>query len=326
MCYSNASFCDYSNPRNGEPWICEKPSSNICSKIINVTIEPTISLPINFRSICSKYECRKLTTSNSALAVLSDIDESAELQLPPCSSEFLRPNKSHQVTGYFKNKRWKSLICSHSLNSFQPLPTAMTNKIVYFLGDSTIRQFFQLIAEKLNLAVNGSGSNNIWQQPKIAHSRSTQNHNITMYYRAHGPPLRNPGSPSTRPYISDSILGIPVGGKDVYVIFNIGAHLFHHHPRFYIHRVEGIKKAILDHHKVFPLTRFIVKGLNVVTSADEWNICRINVLLQETFAQMKNVMFLNLWDLTTVWRLNDYHPDPETLNQQALLMFSPIVA
>ena len=182
-----------------------------------------------------------------------------------------------------------------------------------------------LIAGKLKLTIKGSNSNKIWQQPRIAYSGPSQNHNITMYYRAHGPPLRNPGPPSTRPYISDSILSIAVGGQDVYVIFNVGAHLFQHHPRFYIHRVEGIKKAILEHQKVFPLTRFIVRGLNVVECTDEWNIFRINILLQETFANMTNVMFLNLWDLTTVWQLDDYHPGPKVLDQQALHMFSHIV-
>ena len=111
----------------------------------------------------------------------------------------------------------------------------------------------------------------------------------------------------------------------MYVILNVGAHFFHHHPRFYIHRVEGIKKAILEHQKVFPSTRFIVRGLNVVEFTDEWNIFRINVLLQETFANMTNVMFLNLWDLTTVWQLNNYYPGPAVLDQQALHMFSHIV-
>ena len=324
MCYSNASFCDYSNPRNGEPWICEKPSSNICSKIVNVKYQ-ALSNPISFEDICLKFGCHKLTTSNTTVTILSDIDKTVELQLPPCSSEFLRPSNSHQVTGYMKNKRWNSLICSHSLTSFQTLPTVLTNKTLYFFGDSTIRQFFLLIAQVLKLTVKGSASSGIWQQPRIAHYGSSPNHNITMYYRAHGPPLRNPGPPNTRPYISDSILGIPVGGQDVYVIFNIGAHLFHHHPRFFIHRVEGIKKAILQHQKVFPSTRFIVRGLNVVKWPEEWSIYRINVLLHEAFAHMKNVMFLNLWDLTTVWQLNDYHPETATLNEEALLMFSFLV-
>ena len=266
-----------------------------------------------------------MTTSNTTVTILSDIDKTVELQLPPCSSEFLRPSNSHQVTGYMKNKRWNSLICSHSLTSFQTLPPLLTNKTLYFFGDSTIRQFFSHIAEGLKLTVIGSTSSDIWQQPRIAHYGSSPNHNITMYYRAHGPPLRNPGPPNTRPYITDSILGIPVGGQDVYVIFNIGVHLFHYHPRFFIHRVEGIKRAILEHQKVFPSTRFIVRGLNVIELPEEWSFCRINVLLRETFAHMKNVMFLNLWDLTTVWRLNDYHPETAALNQEALLMCSFLV-
>ena len=156
-----------------------------------------------------------LTTSNTTVtAVVYDDDKkTVKLQLPPCSSEFLRHYNLYQVTGCFKNKRWNSLICSHSLNSFKSISTALTNKTLYFFGDSTITQFFMLMAvEILQLTIKGSNSDIIWQQPRIAYSDSSQNHNITMYYRAHGPPLRNPGPPSSRPYISDSILSISVGG------------------------------------------------------------------------------------------------------------------
>ena len=172
----------------------------------------------------------------------------------------------------------------------------------------------------------GPDSIKVWQQPKIARTDPHQANNITMYYRAHGPPLRNPGPPNTRPYISDSILGIPVGGQNVLVIFNVGSHLYQHHPSFYIHRIRGIRTAIEEHHKIFPETRFIVRGLNVVEHADEWSIYRLNRLLRETFYKMKNVLFLNLWDLTTVWPLDTYHPDEETLVEEALYMFGHVVS
>ena len=183
-----------------------------------------------------------------------------------------------------------------------------------------------LVSSKLGMKIEGPDSKKIWQQPRIARTYPRQANNITMYYRAHGPPLRNPGPPNTRPYISDSILGIPVGGQDVIVILNVGAHLYQHHPSFYLHRIMGIRAAIEEHHRIFPETRFIVRGLNVVEHADEWSIYRLNRLLRETFYKMKNVLFLNLWELTTVWLLDNYHPDQETLVEEALYMFSHVAS
>uniref|UniRef100_H2ZEU4 Uncharacterized protein n=1 Tax=Ciona savignyi TaxID=51511 RepID=H2ZEU4_CIOSA len=34
--YRNTETCDYSNPRNQEPWFCIKPPSGVCSRIINI--------------------------------------------------------------------------------------------------------------------------------------------------------------------------------------------------------------------------------------------------------------------------------------------------
>ena len=165
----------------------------------------------------------------------------------------------------------------------------------------------------------------IWQQPKVAHFNGLiRNYNTTLYYRAHGPPLQNPGPSYSRPYISDSITDLPVGGSDVYVVFNIGAHLYRHHPRFYIHRLNGIKQAILLHHAKYPDTKFIVRGLNVVEWNDEWNFYRYEIILRSTFQNMNNVLFLNFWDITTMWPLNDYHPVQKTMDQQALNMFGYI--
>ena len=252
----------------------------------------------------------------------------ARSSLLPCSDLFQYKNATNQnqVIGYIKNRKWNAILCSRSLNSIVPLHSHLNNKVLYFFGDSTIRQFFMLVSSKLGMTIKGPDSGKIWQQPKIARTNSRQAYNVTMYYRAHGPPLRNPGPPNTRPYISDSILGIPVGGQDVLVIFNIGAHFYQHHPSFYIHRIRGIRVAIEKHHKTFPDTRFIVRGLNVVQHADEWSIYILNRLLRETFYNIKNVMFLNLWDLTTVWLLNDYHPNSETLMEEALHMFSHVVS
>jgi len=189
--------------------------------------------------------------------------------------------------------------------------------MVFFVGDSTIRQFFYLFVSKLNLLVTGPDNSVIWQQPKVAYNNWYQKFNTILYYRAHGPPLQNPGPPETRPYISDTIIDLPVGGENVYVIFNIGAHIIHYNPNIFLHRIKGIKKAIMIHYEKFPKTKFILRGFNILKYNFQWLVYRHEILLRLVFRDMHNVVFLNFWDITTVWPLKDFHPEDEPLEQQA---------
>ena len=218
--------------------------------------------------------------------------------------------------------QWKSVKCNHKLTSLKDLEDKvyLKDKVLYLFGDSTVRQFFYLFADNLKLKTEGPDNSVYWQQPRIGYDDAS---NITLYYRAHGPPLRNPGPPRTRPYISDSIIGIPVGGKNVTVLIHVGPHLFFYEPAVYVHRLQGIRNAILIHHEKFPGTKFVVKGLNVVPWTHEWNIYRFEVILKKTFENLPNVAYLNFWDITTVWPLkNGYHPPAPILKEQGLLLLN----
>ena len=277
----------------------------------------------NFDAICSKYGCRKEIRKTLITVYTRDQKVSVKIQIETnltwCHEEFSKNRFEKPISGYFLNGKWNTLFCKSTWISLEQAKTCFKNKVIYFIGDSTIRQFFYLFVQTLNLKVIGPDNSVIWQQPKVAYDVDSSS-NTTLYYRAHGPPLLNPGPPNTRPYISDLIADIPVGGDDVYIFFNIGVHLFHYDPNTYIHRLKGIRKAIIKHHQQNPNTKFIIRGLNVVEMVIEWNIFRFEKILFEMFKNLPNVIFLNLWDLTTVWPIDDYHPNIQVLSQQALFL------
>ena len=320
--FKDKPVCDYGNPRNDETWFCVKPPSGTCTKITFIAYGgPGRGSEVNFSDICSENGCdiKKLTTIN----VLPFADEKiANLKLEKCKVQFQQARSStlDNITGYFKDGQWQSRLCRNEVKSFSSLERCFDNKIIYLVGDSTIRQFFYLFAPKMNLVIDGPDNSVIWQQPKVAYNRRYQSYNTNIYYRAHGPPLQNPGPPETRPYISDTINDLPVGGENVYVIFNIGAHIIHYNPNIFLHRIKGIKKAILKHHEKFPETKFVLRGLNVLKHEFQWLLYRHEMLLRSVFSEMKNVVFLNFWDITTVWPLKDFHPEDTPLHQQALIM------
>ena len=308
------------------------PPSKRCTKIVNLiygTFEKKgsgFASQVDFDDICAKFGCLKKDFDKE---VVITVERSFKIspQLPSCGEEFQSSlTLATRVKGYFKQRIWKSLTCS---NSYPLSPSisqsCLQNKLVFFLGDSTVRQFFfEFAVNVLHLPVIGENKDVSWHYPKIAHSALRLGRNISLYYRAHGPPLFNVGPPHTKPYISDSIVDLPVGGKDVYVVLNIGVHFLHFHPNYYLNRLKGIKSAILKHQERFPETNFIVRGLNVIESSKEWCVYRLEVLLRSIFTGMKNVVYLDLWDLTTIWILKLYHPEETVLRQEAAHMLSYI--
>ena len=231
-------------------------------------------------------------------------------------------------SGYGTNLTWNSLICRNKelitkLNLFQ---NCLNNKVVYYLGDSTTRSFFYRSAELMKLkVVQLLNDTTLWQQPKIAYKVDPKAPNITVYFRCHGSPMYNPGPPNLFPFIADTILNIPVGGKDVFVVLNFGIHLSRVDPSIYIQRLHVIQKAIIRHHAKFPETKFIVKGFNIVDIDDfswEWTMYRFEQILKAVFTNMNNVVFLDLWDFTTAWPLTELHASLSKTTKQWFLMHS----
>ena len=248
------------------------------------------------------------TENSKAVKVFSQIFHTSGLPLP---------------SGFSNNGRWVSFASQYENDDVKRWTKCFSNKVVYMLGDSTMRQFFDLLQPIVSLNVSVTHQSQYYHVPRTGINHE---HNITIYYRAHGPPIRNPGPPSISPYISDTIDAINAGGKDVVLIINIGLHYVEYNPAIFIHRLRGIKQALIRHIGKFPRTRIIIKGMNVSTLKwlpFEWLIWRYNVILKKFFADIKSSVFIDLWDMTTLWPLTkDYHPLAPTLKEQAVLIFS----
>ncbi|XP_078487556.1 NXPE family member 2-like [Ciona intestinalis] len=314
-------ICDYSNPRNQEPWFCVKPPSGKCPQITNVVYSWERS------SLDSTYEkCRNDFVHNlgcnqvihgPGLAVT--VSPGKEIPpLPLCKTSLnwktlIRPN------GYFLNGAWKSTFCNNKLSSIAQARPCFENKDVYFLGDSTTRQFHYLIAGTLGMQSVGPQNGHIWQQPQTAGSG-----NIRFYYRAHGPPLQNPGPPNTRPYVSDMLDEIAPGENEVVVILNLGLHMLYFEPSFFIHRMRGIKDAMLRLNQRRANVRYIYRSHRVLTTNygrdNGWLVYRYGLLTREIFKDVENFFYLDLWDLSSVWPIGDFHPTSPHLVQEAIYM------
>ncbi|XP_076817769.1 NXPE family member 4-like isoform X2 [Clavelina lepadiformis] len=319
---NSEDLCDYSNPRNKEPWFCVRPPSGVCHPIVEHVIEKLPDKPPHEISRETKLKFGRfgeIFGSGSRIRVSSTNYLMSSAQLLSAIRYGMEYQGIVVPAGFLHNGHWVSLQHKSAEVSVASSRDCFRNKIVFLLGDSTMRQFFFVAVHKFNLTQTGPDNRINKHAPQLGRS---ERDNITVYYRTHGMPVEVPGLISTRPYISDTIDTLMVGGPDVYVILNIGVHFIHYDASYYIHRLMGIKKAILNHLKIHPETRFIVRGQNVVECAQEWALFRFEILLRNVFKDMKEIVVLNLWDFTIVWRLYDYHPGDVPLDEEARLMFS----
>ena len=324
MC-CRSEVCDNNNPRNNEPWFCVKPPSKTCPTIVDLkraSGQAALFSPIvDFEQICFTFSCFKRLKLTANVGAKNE-KNTKNSNLFDCRLLQFFDTNSSEIKGCINNSHWQPLNCKSPVVSLSSTHFCLKSKVVHFLGDSTIRQLFARIT--LDLQVNGPDNTLIWQQLQVAHDRPNQHYNTTLFYKAHGPPLYNPGPPNTRPYISNSINDIQ-GGKDVYVVFNVGVHTMHYNPFHYLRRLKGIRKAILMHHKHFAETKFIVRGMavfegEITHSSFQFFVYRQEIFLRETFSHLKNVFFLNYWDLTTVWVQDYIHPNVTTLEAEAVHM------
>ncbi|XP_076817776.1 NXPE family member 3-like [Clavelina lepadiformis] len=314
--YNAKDLCDYSNPRTEEPWFCVRPPSGVCHPIVEhfVKVFRLDKLFLETSTTFGKFG--EITGSGLKIEVTPKKEFSA---FGHYGTEY---RGTVLPSGYFQNGRWESLQQTLPIESVASSRDCFSNKIVFFLGDSTIRQFFEAAVNTFKLTHRGLQSGIDRQAPHIAESKEN---NITIYYRTHGMPLELTGLASTRPYVSDIIESLDflqIGGPDVYLVLNVGVHMIHYHAFDYLHRLMGIKKAIVDHLKIHPETRFIIRGMNVVECTHEWALFRFETIMREVFKDLKDTVVLNLWDLTTIIPLADYHPKNVALDEEVRLLFS----
>ena len=232
------------------------------------------------------------------------------------------------LSGYYYNNTWKSLKCKtltyskHTKDMLQ----CLRNKTVYFLGDSTIRQWFTFIIEKFE-------GHKIEQ--KVQHHVSyklgedswrNDEHNLSMHYHHQGFPVRIQSVPTFDiHYVANMIDSIPVQGSDTVLFICVGVHFTIANLEFFRNRLVSIKNAI---NRLHPGIRVIVKLINTRTAQSteqsNWYLEELNSMLLEELSDLPNVAVVDVWSMTTGhprygW---ETHPKDNVLENELAVAFS----
>ena len=245
--------------------------------------------------------------------------------LPQCTLGKQRDSTSG-LSGYYYNNTWKSLKCKTLMYQYRKksILQCLYNKTVYFLGDSTVRQWFTFIIEKFEQhKVPYSVQNSMDYKVGLDTWKSTR-HNVTMFYHHQGLPIQTTSIP-TRDihYIASMLESIPSHGADTIFFICVGAHFTINTLEFYRTRLKSIKNVISRLHSDSPV---IVKSLNtrlpVYWQNSNWYHEEANAVLGEEFSDVPNAAVVDVWNMTTAHEPWQVHPINDILENEIAVAFS----
>ena len=232
--------------------------------------------------------------------------------------------KPNEVGGYFEDGLWYLTVCNNSIKTLEAGRSCLRNKIIYFIGDSTVRQWHVELASFLKIRDQTFGPSVSWSVPRTA--KDEQN-NFIMEYRAHGQPLHNPGNRESRPPIVETLNKItPDDNRETVVVFNVGAHFVLYDPDIFLYRLKAIRRALDSLKKRLPNVKIFVKG-NVRNRAiadlipGEWVLYRLDQILRKYF---NDIPYIDTWSMTSVYPQKSVHAGDKMLRHFISLLMSHV--
>ncbi len=230
------------------------------------------------------------------------------------------------LPGYYYNDHWMSLKCQ-TLPYSDVILKCLRNKTLYFLGDSTIRQWFVFLIEqveklKLRYVIENDVAFRLGRD-----SWTNQIYNLSLHYHHHGFPNRISWVPTTdMKYVANMLNSLSVHDANTAIFISTVAHFTITSLSFYRNRLRTIKSAIQRLHERSPQTPVIFKSANtrMPLSVDQsnWYHNELNTVLHEEMSNMPNVVVVDVWNMTTGhysgWKI---HPlDPVVKSEIVLAM------
>uniref|UniRef100_A0A8C1IVK2 NXPE C-terminal domain-containing protein n=1 Tax=Cyprinus carpio TaxID=7962 RepID=A0A8C1IVK2_CYPCA len=267
-------------------------------------------------SFISSYKSIHIATtviSSECLFVLGTVEK--------CRSGMMTPVPA----GFYLRDVWKSFVCNTRQFSSAQMGNCLKNKIVYLMGDSTTRQWFEYLErnvpgiKRMDLQTPRTGG------PLMAVELIN---NIIIHWRPHGVPLRFTKMLITDlHYISNDIDEI-AGGPHAVIVFTFFAHLVFHPITFYVYEVAKIRQSVVALLSRAPETTVIIKSGNTMKVysnifQSDWHVLQLDTVMQEMFRDIEGVIYLDVWQMTSCHYLSeDIHPGPVIVANEVNMLLS----
>uniref|UniRef100_A0A8C2IEU7 NXPE C-terminal domain-containing protein n=1 Tax=Cyprinus carpio TaxID=7962 RepID=A0A8C2IEU7_CYPCA len=299
--------CEHKDIKTGTVWQCERPKKLSCDKLVRHS-GGRLENPLNL------FE-QQLFTQDLKMAVHQCLPSNLTELARICKEEWQRIPKSRCEK--------LSFVCNTRQFSPAQMANCLKNKIVYLMGDSTTRQWFEF----LEIKVPGIKRMDLHTHPGGGPLMAVElKNNIIVHWRVHGVPLRfGKVMPITDlHYISNDIDEI-AGGAHAVVVFTYCAHLVFHPITFYVYEVAKIRQSVVELLSRAPETTVVIKSGNTagLKVHFDWHMLQLNTVMQEMFRDIDGVIFVDVWQMTSCHYLREHiHPGPVIIGNEIDMLLS----
>ncbi|KAM4038731.1 NXPE family member 3-like [Anomaloglossus baeobatrachus] len=287
--------CEYYDEHTEEKWVCQRPKILPCDAYRDHS-------PGRKRDVYSKEEKefftealvdQELSTSMKPFSVLPQ--KYLTKVTKPCTSRIDNPDPS----GFYYQDVWNSLVCNNQhFNDANKVAKCLSGKMVYMLGDSTIRCWWEYLVafvptlKQIDLHVPPHSG------PLLA---TDAEYNYLVHYRAHQKPLRmERTSIQELHYIATELDGL--GAREgMVIVLTCWAHFATYPLGVYIHRLWHIRKAVSRLLERSPDTKILIKSANAGYNfplVNDWLSYQLDTVMRAMFSELP-VTILDVWQMTS---------------------------
>ncbi|XP_019063759.1 NXPE family member 4 isoform X2 [Fukomys damarensis] len=219
-------------------------------------------------------------------------------------------------SGHAWKYTWYPVSCSLTPVSMKD---CLRGKLIYLMGDSTIRQWMEYFKASLNtlksVDLHGSG--------KLKHQLAVDlDRNINIQWQKHSYPLVGSMEYSVKgiEYIARIIDRIG-GDKNTIVVISLGQHFRPFPLDVFIRRVLNVHRAVQRLLLRSPDTMVIIKTENTremhsdVERLSDFHGHIQNLVIKDIFQDL-NVGIIDAWDITIAYGSNEVHPPQYIIRNQ----------
>ncbi|XP_052024208.1 NXPE family member 3-like isoform X3 [Apodemus sylvaticus] len=317
--------CQYKDVVSGEIWFCAQPPTLPCNALVGHSSGSYLKVTTSHDEdlLAGNVTDQKLPSGVPPILVLraarGNVSNLALPSRPPCHPGHLSPKPS----GFYHQDRWHSTFCSsRSFPTVDSIRNCLAGRIVYMMGDSTLRQWWEYLRDTVP-SLKPVDLHVTYQAGPLMAVETTQG--TVLHWRAHSWPLRSRHTPVASLHsVARELHGL-AGGPYTVVVLGMGAHFTTFPPSIFARRLAGIRaavKALLDRE---PRTLVVIKlantGYKSVYGSD-WITLQVNRLLRAAFAGLR-VAFVDAWEMTSSLDVPDsIHPKELIVRNEVELFLS----
>nr|DBA22279.1 TPA: hypothetical protein GDO54_013318 [Pyxicephalus adspersus] len=317
-------LCEYSDNKYGEYFYCIKPQGVPCEAFISLKSDNTPYFYLNNK------ERKMFKSSNLGLEFPKNI---GSVDVQQCNRNLTKKESKCKIgedpllpSGYFLRTQWNPVNCKrYKPETSFAINKCLSGKMIYFLGDSTLRQWIEYIPKVIKTLkffdMQGKGIHR-------THLALDLKNNLYVKWKKHGHPFVTHSLYTVKDYSSIAReIDQLAGGANTVIAVTLGQHFRAFPIILFIERLLKIRKAIENLLKRSPETKVIIKTENTreinldVERFSDFHGYTQYLLMKEVFLGL-NVGVIDAWDMTTAFGSYNAHPSETIIQNQINMLLS----